>query len=93
MTSSVRFDDHGDAVTEFEYRDRVPRRRAAEHLVDIAYALTGGETLELRHDGEQCAVAVPDEVLIVRRSTSRGDRHEVSIELSWSSPGRADPAS
>jgi hypothetical protein len=92
MTGSVGFDDHGDAVTEFEHVDRVPRRRAAEHLVDIAYALTGGETLELRHDGRRCAVVVPDEVLIVRRSTSRGDRREVSIELSWSSPDRADPA-
>jgi amphi-Trp domain-containing protein len=93
MSSSVPFDDHGDAVTDFEHVERVPRRRAAEHLVDIAYALTGGETLELRHDGEQFTVAVADEVLIMRRSTSKGDRVEVSIELSWSSPDRVDPAS
>jgi amphi-Trp domain-containing protein len=80
-------------VTEFEHVERVPRRRAAEHLVDLAYALTGGESLELRHDGEKCAVAVPDEVLMMRRSTSKGDRLEVSIELSWSAPDRANPAS
>ena len=73
-------------MTHFEHVERVPRRRAAEHLVDIAYALTGGETLELRHDGEQFTVAVADEVLLTRRSTSKGDRVEVSIELSWSSP-------
>lgn len=93
MSSSIRFDDHGDAVTNFEHVARIPRRRAAEHLVDIAYALTGGETLELRRDGEQFKVAVADEVLIVRKSTSKGDRVEVSIELSWSSPDRVDPAS
>ena len=80
-------------MTDFEHVERIPRRRAAEHLVDIAYALTGGDTLELRRDGEQFRVAVADEVLMMRRSTSRGDRVEVSIELSWSSPDRVDPAS
>ena len=80
-------------MTDFEFVERVPRRRAAERLVDIAYALTGGETLELRHDGEQYTVAVADEVLLMRRSTSKGDRVEVSIEVSWSSPDRVDPAS
>ncbi len=93
MSSSARSDDHGDAVTDFEHVERLPRRRAAEHLVDIAYALTGGETLELRHDGKQFRIAGADEVLMIRRSTSKGDRVEVSIELSWSSPDRVDPAS
>jgi amphi-Trp domain-containing protein len=89
VSDPVRLDAHRDAVTDFENAERIPRQRAAERLVDIAYALTGGETLELRHDGEQFTVAVADEVLMVRRSTSKGDRVEVSIELSWSSP---DPA-
>jgi len=80
-------------VTDFEHWERVPRQRAAEHLVDIAYALTGGETLELRHDGEQATVAVADEVLMIRRSMSKGERVEVTIGLSWSSPDRVDPAS
>jgi amphi-Trp domain-containing protein len=90
VSGSERLDAHRDAVTDFEYVERVPRQRAAERLVDIAYALTGGETLELRHDGEQVTVGVADEVLMIRRSTSKGDRVEVSIELSWSSPDRVD---
>jgi amphi-Trp domain-containing protein len=90
VSGSERLGAHRDAVTDFEYVERVPRQRAAEHLVDIAYALTGGETLELRHDGEQVTVAVADEVLMIRRSTSKGDRVEVSIELSWSSPDCVD---
>ena len=81
------------AAGDFEYVERVPRQRAAEHLVDIAYALAGGETLELRHDGEQVTVTVADEVLIVRRSTSKDGRVEVTFELSWSSPDSVDRAS
>ena len=93
VSGPVRLDAHSGAVTDFEYVERVPRQRDAEHLVDIAYALTGGETLELRHGGEQVTVAVADEVLMIRRSTSEGDRVKVTIELSWSSPDSVDPAS
>jgi amphi-Trp domain-containing protein len=92
VSGPVRLDAHTDAVTDFEYVERVPRQRAAERLVDVAYALAGGETLALRHDGEQVTVAVADHVLMIRRITSKGDRIEVSIELSWSSPDRADRA-
>ena len=80
-------------MTDFEKVERVPRQHAAERLADIAYALTGGETLELRHDGQQIKVPVADEVLLIRRSTSKGDRAEVTIQLSWSSPERPDVAS
>ena len=73
-------------MTDFEYVERVPRQRAAEHLVDIAYALAGGETLELRHDGERVMATVADEVLMIRRSTSKHGRVEVAIEVNWSSP-------
>ncbi len=79
-------------MTDFEYVERVPRQRAAERLADIAYALTGGDTLELRHDGQQLKVPVVDEVLLIRRSTSKGDRVEVTIQLSWSSPELPDLA-
>jgi amphi-Trp domain-containing protein len=81
------------ALTDFEYVDRVPRQRAAERLVDIAYALAGGETLELRHDGDQVTVTVADEVLMIRKSTSKDGRVEVAFELTWSSPDAVDPAS
>ena len=81
------------AKTNFEYVERVPRQRAAEHLVDIAYALVGGETLELRHDGKQVTVTIADEVLMTRTSTSKDGRVQVAFELSWSSPDDVDPAS
>jgi amphi-Trp domain-containing protein len=93
VSGFVPLDAHNDAVADFHYVERVPRQRAAEHLVDIAYALTGGETLELRHDGEQVIIAVADEVLMIRRSTSKGGRVEVTFQLSWSSPDVPDLAS
>jgi amphi-Trp domain-containing protein len=80
-------------VTEFEYEERVPRQLAAERLADVAYALTGGVTLELRHEGEHVSVPVADEVLLVRRTTSKGDRVEVDVTLSWTSPNPPDPRS
>jgi amphi-Trp domain-containing protein len=88
----VRLDARGDGVTEFQYEERVPRQRAAERLADIAYALTGGETLELRHQDEHVSVPVADEVLLIRRSTSKGDQVQVDVTLSWSSPSPPDPA-
>jgi amphi-Trp domain-containing protein len=92
VSGSVRLDADTDAVAEFERVERLSGRRAAEHLVDIAYALTGGERLEVRHDGMRVTVPVADEVLLIRRTTSHGDRVEVAIELSWTSPEHVDPA-
>jgi hypothetical protein len=74
-------------MTEFVYEERVTREQVALRLVDIAYALTGGDTLELRHEDTQVSVAVADEVVLLRRSTSTGDdRIEVAVLLSWSAP-------
>ena len=92
MSGSVRFDAHSEAVTAFESEERLPRQLAAERLADIAYALTAGETLEQRREGEHVSVPVADEVLLIRRSSSRGDRVEVEVRLSWSSPNRPDVA-
>ena len=92
MTRSARLEGHREAVTDFESVERLPRQRAAERLIDLAYALTGGETLQLRHDAEHVTVAVADEVHMIRRSTSEGDRVEVAIELSWSWPHGPDPS-
>ena len=81
------------AVTDFEYVERVPRQRAAEHLVDIAYALAGGETLEPGTTASRSRSPSPTRVLMIRRSTSKDGRVEVAFELSWSSPDDVDPAS
>jgi amphi-Trp domain-containing protein len=81
------------AATDFEYVERLPRQRAAERLVDIAYALAGGATLELRRDGERVTVTVADDVRMIRRRTSKGGRLEVAVELSWSAPDEVAPPS
>jgi amphi-Trp domain-containing protein len=71
-------------VKKFEHDERVSRQRAAERLVDIAYALAGGGELELRAEGAQVSVPVADDVLLKRVSRSDGDRVEVEVVLSWS---------
>jgi amphi-Trp domain-containing protein len=71
-------------VTEFKHDEEVSRQRAAEHLVDIAYALTAGEALELRAQGAGIKVPVPERVLLKRESRSDGDRVEFEVVLRWS---------
>jgi len=78
------------AVADFAHEERVSRQRAAERLVDIAYALTGGATLELRTRDEHVDVPVADEVTLKRTSTTHGERVEVHIQLSWSGPHPTD---
>ncbi len=70
-------------VTGFKHEERVSRRQAAERLADIAYALTAGETLELRGDGERLRVRVADELVLRRRGKATGDLVSVELELSW----------
>ena len=71
-------------MKRFEHEEYLSRQQAAERLADIAYALTAGVTLQLRVDGEQVNVPVTDKVLLKRRSTAKGDRVEVEVEVSWS---------
>ena len=71
-------------MSDFRDEERVSPQYAAERLVDIAYALVGGETLELRTEAGHVTVPVGDEVLIKRESRSNGDCVDVEVELSWS---------
>jgi amphi-Trp domain-containing protein len=70
-------------VNGFKHEERVSRREAAERLADIAFALTAGETLELRAGGERLRVQVADELLLRRRGKATGDQVSVELELSW----------
>jgi amphi-Trp domain-containing protein len=72
-----------ETVNGFKHEERVSRREAAERLADIAFALTAGETLELRAGGERLRVQVADEVLLRRRGKATGDQVSVELELSW----------
>ena len=67
----------------FKHEERVSRREAAERLADIAFAITAGETLELRAGGERLRVQVADELLLRRRGKATGDQVSVELELSW----------
>ena len=73
-------------MSDFRDEERVSRQHAAERLVDIAYALAGGETLELRTKSGHMTVPVGDDVLIKRESRSNGDCVDVEVELRWSAP-------
>ena len=66
------------------HEEHVSRQQAAERLVDIAYALTTGGTLELRTEAEDVTVPVAEEVLVRRESKSSGDGVEVEVRVSWS---------
>jgi amphi-Trp domain-containing protein len=68
----------------FALEERLSPREAAERLVDIAYALTAGGTLELRAGDEQVRVPIGAEVRLKRESKPNGDRIEVEVWLSWS---------
>jgi amphi-Trp domain-containing protein len=70
-------------VTGFKHEERVSRRQAAERLADIAYALTVGDTVELRVGGERLRVRVADQVLLRRQGKAAGDHVSVEVELSW----------
>jgi len=79
-------------MTEFQHEERLPRRRAAELLTDVAYALTVGDTLEVRTSSTQVTVPVGDTVLVTRESRAEGDLVEVEIRVRWSAAanGRGD---
>jgi amphi-Trp domain-containing protein len=70
-------------VTGFIHEERVSRQQAADRLADIAYALTAGDTLELRAEGERLTVRIVDEVLLKWEGRTCGDRLAIEVELSW----------
>ena len=68
-------------MTNFKHEEHLSRQRAAERLVDIAYSLTAGGTLEVRTGGDQVKVPVVDQVLLTRESRTDGDLVEVEVRL------------
>jgi hypothetical protein len=61
----------------------VSRLRAAEQLVDIAYALTVGGPLDLGTEGAEAGVPVPEEVRLESETRTDGDRVEIAVLVSW----------
>jgi amphi-Trp domain-containing protein len=73
-------------MSDFTHKqeERLSRQHAAERLIDIAYALSAGPPFELRVDGEQMSVPIPDELVVLRTVESTGEHVEVQLELGWS---------
>lgn len=67
-------------------KEHISRQQAAERLTDMAYALAGAGLLELTVDGRRIAVPVAEELLLERELKSKGDRVELELELTWSTP-------
>ena len=81
-------------MSDFKHEDeeRLSRREAAERLVDIAYALTAGQPLELNAAGRRITVPMGDEVRLGRKLTSDGDRVELELDLTWAMPEASSAA-
>ena len=74
-------------MSDFKQEERLSRQRAAERLIDIAYGLTAGGTLELSAGGRRITVPVGNELRMERQLRSAGDRVKLELELSWSAAG------
>jgi amphi-Trp domain-containing protein len=73
---------------DFKHKEaeRLSRQQAAERLIDIAYALTGGGPLELTAAGRRITVPVAGELRLDRQLKSKGDQVALELELTWSAP-------
>jgi amphi-Trp domain-containing protein len=82
---------HGDIISNFRHKgeERLSRQQAAERLTDLAYVLAMGGPLRLDGDHQ---VTVADEVILKRDGTSRDDRVQLEVELSWSTKSALAPA-
>ena len=67
-------------------RERLAPERAAERLVDLAYALTARGPVELNMAGERISVPVAAEVVLVSASEANDGHVKLNLELSWSMP-------
>ena len=73
-------------MSDFKQEERLSRQRAAERLIDIAYALTAGGPLELRAAGRRMTAPVGNELHLERALKWEADRVELVLGLTWSSP-------
>jgi amphi-Trp domain-containing protein len=81
-------------MSDCKYKDeeRLSRQRAAERLVDIAYALTAGGPLEMSAAGRRVTVPVPGELLLQRELNSESGRVELELDLTWAIPEASSAA-
>jgi len=70
-------------MSDFKHEERLSRQRAAERLIDIAYALTAGGPLELSAGGRRVTVPVANELRLECELRSNGDQLNLGLELTW----------
>ena len=75
-------------MSEFEHKqeERLSRQQAAERLIDIAYALTAGGSLELSVAGRRIRIPVANELCLERELKSNGNQAALELQLTWSAP-------
>jgi len=75
-------------MTDFKHsdRERLAPSRAAERLVDLAYALTVGGSMEIHVDGERVSVPLAREIVLESASESNGREVKLELALTWSMP-------
>ena len=75
-------------MNDFKHSDceRLSPNRAAERLVDLAYALTVGGPMEIHVAGERVSVPVAREVVLESASESKGREVKLELALTWSMP-------
>ena len=75
-------------MNDFKHSDyeRLSPNRAAERLVDLAYALTVGGSMEIHVDGERVSVPVARELVLESASESKGREVKLELALTWSLP-------
>ena len=73
-------------MSDFKHKEDelLSRQEAAERLIDIAYALTAGDRIELSAAGRRITVPVAKELCLERELKANGDRIELELQLSWS---------
>jgi hypothetical protein len=75
-------------MNHFKHSDRehLSPNRAAERLVDLAYALTVGGAMEIHVAGERVSVPVARELVLESASESKGREVKLELALTWSVP-------
>lgn len=75
-------------MTDFKHSDReqLAPSRAAERLVDLAYALTVGGSMEIHVEGERVSVPLAREIVLESASESKGREVKLELALTWSMP-------
>ena len=73
-------------MANFKHTDteRLSPERAAERLVDLAYALTARGPVELSMAGKRISLPVAAELVLVSASEANAGHVKLNFELSWS---------